>query len=93
MESVIVVGIHHILCAGDDDLLAMAEPADVQNQYVIPVHHQPQAVAGQEARNKAVCTVCEVYKHTQYDAKHNDGRPFPLQCLLRAGGLAVVVPD
>ena len=67
MESVVVVRRRHILGAGDDAPLAVAEPQAVNDQRIVPVHHQPEQEAGHKAGEKGNRTV----EYAEHHRKHH----------------------
>ena len=66
MESIIVVRRRHILSARNDAPLAVAEPQTVDDQRVVPVHHQPEQEAGHKAGEKGIRSV----EYMEYYRKH-----------------------
>ena len=57
MESIVVIRLCHILRTGYDAPLAVAEPQAIDDQRVIPVHHQPKQEASHKTRQKRIRSV------------------------------------
>ena len=69
----VVVGGCHVLGAGDDEALVVAEPKAIQHEGVEPIHRHPEGVGGQGAAPERRAAIRVAHQQAQQDAKEEQG--------------------
>ena len=73
MEPVVVVIGGHVLGAGDDEVLVVAEPEAVQDDGIEPVYDHPEGVGGKGAAPEGAATIDITHQQAEEDAEDGHG--------------------